>query len=346
MASPDNAGPNSLWMVNNDTDSTIAQRGIVLISICSPIPTALTFIDYYVFDQVHTALSRVTDVAADEEPTTSSMCDSKHMTGFSFVDMTPGELGGLPVPGYESLSNGQKVRLSDFPQHFAIVAHTDDMVSMVRFFLPLHNVVVATSPFQHAMDWLHSTQKTKGSIKIRAEAFTPHVDETLLGSCEIELHIMEATATPPDDDDDDESPLHKITTTMTTTTDGMNNVVSSSSSFSCGPSVTGFRLVDGNGQSIHPDYDHLQNGQEIPSNSLPHGTHLAIHSGPNLGAVKYETEQWGDVYETNPPFHFHAKNNNQYNFHIPGKYIVKAHGYRDVDFDTWMNACEIHFQVV
>ena len=322
VTSPENGGPNSLWLVNHDTHPTIAKRGIVLISICSPVPTALTFVDYYVFDQ-DDALQAAKAAVANGEPTLS-VCDGEHLTGFSFVDMTPGALGGLPVPGYESMSKLQTVRLSDFPKHFAIVANTDDMVSAVRFFVPLSNVVVASSPFQHTVDWLRSEQA--GSVvKIRADAYTSHIDEVLLGSCEIELEIEE---------EEEAASLSGSNKNKNSNNNGQE--------VSCGPSVTGFRLVDRNGEPLTgPEYDHLRNGQVIPSSSLPHGTDIAVHHKENVGAVKYETEKWGDVYETNHPFRINSNS-----FHLPGTYIIRVHGYSDVDFATLLNSCEIQFQII
>ncbi|KAL7578817.1 hypothetical protein ACA910_016038 [Epithemia clementina (nom. ined.)] len=108
----------------------------------------------------------------------------------------------------------------------------------------------------------------------------------------------------------------------------------------CGPGVTGFFLVDRHGNKL-PGFSHLRNGQVIPSDGLPYGADLAAHHGENLGAVKYETEKWGDVYESNFPFRVNSNT-----FHLPGNYTLKAHGYGDAEFSTLLNTCEIHFQVI
>ena len=45
VTSPENGGPNALWIVN--IADNLVTRGVVLLSVCSPTTTALTFVDFY-----------------------------------------------------------------------------------------------------------------------------------------------------------------------------------------------------------------------------------------------------------------------------------------------------------
>ena len=46
LTSPENGGPNPLWIVNM-TEESLVKRGVVLLSVCSPTSSALTFLNYY-----------------------------------------------------------------------------------------------------------------------------------------------------------------------------------------------------------------------------------------------------------------------------------------------------------
>jgi hypothetical protein len=332
VTSPDEAGQNSLWVVNA-THPGIRTKNVVLITMCSTSPSAISFIDFFAEDFIaeskgekqpqevpaeeknaqevptnNVAIKEEKEYAHEGEEETSPRC-GHHLSGFSLV-------GGASVGtlfGYESLTDGQKIKLSELPEHFEIAPVTDYQVDAIRYFIipsPGGDAVVSShEPFQltAASDWLRKA--LGGRIKIHADAFTSQVDGKFLGSCEITLEI--------------EAP---------------------SETLSCGPGVTGFQLVNRNGERIE-EFSNLRNGQVIRGSALPYGTDLAVVHGGNddkttLGAVKYESRR-GDVYEINPPFRINSNN-----FHLPGNYTIKVHGYGDAEFSTYLNTCEIGFQVV
>ena len=307
MTCPGSVRLNSFWVVN-ETHPDVDSRRVVFVSICSHVAVGLAFVDYYRTD--HRPKSAATEallsqsVTPDEPLSNFSRCNG-HITGFSLVEISArGDIGTV-LPGYESLFNGQRVIPSELPEHVAVVALTGSVVETVQFIGIGQNVSVASRPFLQRMagDWLGSAQV---SVKIQANAYAQN--KTKVGSCEVELEVE----SPP---------------------------VPSSEVVDCGPGVTGFLLLDRDGNII-PGYDHLKNRQVISGEGLPQGVDVAVHYGELLGAVKYETDILDDVYETDYPFRVNVNN-----FHVPGKYHLKAHGYGDQDFLSKLNSCEIYFEV-
>jgi hypothetical protein len=319
ITSPENAGRNSLWNVHL-TDPNVKRKGVVLITICFPSTGgALSFVDFFAETENNKpsppefqVKEEIGDRSAEDEET-FPWC-GRHLAGFSFVEnsMDSSQNSIAAIPGYESLFDGQVLRLSELPQDFAIVPATDDNVGSVKYFLPSSEIVLLPPPFRLTNEWLCQTQ---GTVKLRADAFAPaHVGEKFLGSCEVTLEVDWS---------------EKIT---------------------CGPGVTGFYLVNRNGKRMNGEYGNLRNGQVIRGSSLPYGTDLAVHINENhddngrkakVGAVKFEVPGLRDVYEINPPFRMNSNK-----FYLPGNYTVKAHGYSDTEFSTFLNICELQLHIV
>jgi len=115
------------------------------------------------------------------------------------------------LPSFESLLNGQKLRISELSQDFAFAPVTDNSVGSVKYFLPSGEEILSPL-YRLTPEWL---QQRHGMIKLRADAFAPGNNEKFLGSCEIKL-------------ESDWS--EKVT---------------------CGPGVTGFYLIDRHGKMMN-----------------------------------------------------------------------------------------------
>jgi hypothetical protein len=159
------------------------KKGVILVTVCFTSRAAVSFIDFFTDNPDDE--NKVHEHKPYQKNQIQSLSCSHHLFGFSLAhDAINGDSTFSVLSGYDSLRDGQVVRVSDLPLDIAIVPTIDDDVGAIRYYLP-SSEVMAISPFTLDGGWLH---QMTGTVSLRADAFSTKQNQ-FLGSCVVTIEI-------------------------------------------------------------------------------------------------------------------------------------------------------------